>query len=95
MCCTHYKRALLSHQVSVNVLLRLKIGHAFRDIFAHLQELDSVWVLLQALPEVREQATIGKELCHYVDGSLFGTHAVQLDQILMAKLPGLNKRRRK
>lgn len=26
----------VSHQVSVDVLLSLKVGHAFRDVFTHL-----------------------------------------------------------
>lgn len=26
----------VSHQVSVDVLLRLKVGHALRDVFTHL-----------------------------------------------------------
>lgn len=79
----------------MDVLFRFEIGHAFRDVFAHLQELDGCRVLLQALPEVRQQAAIGKELSHYVNGSLFGAHAIQLDQVLMAKLPGLSKKGRK
>lgn len=52
-------------------------------------------MLLQALPEVCQQAAIGKELSHYINGSLFGAHAVQLDEVLVAKLPGLSKTRRK
>ena len=82
----------VSHQVSVDVLLRLQVGHAFRDVFTHLEELDRGRVLLQALPEVRQQAAIGKELGHYINGPLFGAHAVQLDQVLVAKLPGLSKK---
>lgn len=78
----------------MDVLLRLKIGHALRDVFTHLQELDSCRVLLQALPEVRQQAAIGKELSHYINGSLFGAHAIQLDQVFVAKLPGLISRRK-
>lgn len=86
-------KPLVSHQVSVDVLLWLEIGHALRDIFAHLQELDSRWVLLQALPEVRQEAAVWQEFSHYVNGPLCGADAVQLDQVLMAKLPGFTKRR--
>lgn len=79
----------------MDVLLGLEIGHALRDVFTHLQELDRCRVLRQAFPQVRQQAAVGKELSHYVNGFLLGAHAVQLDQVFMAKLPGLSKRRRK
>lgn len=49
-------------------------------------------MLLQALPEVRQQAAVGEELGHYINGPLFGAHAVQLDQVLVAKLPGLSNK---
>lgn len=85
----------MSHQVSVDVLLRLKIGHALRDVFTHLQQLHRRWVLPQALSEVRQQAAVGQKLSDDVNGSLFGANAVQLHQVLMAQLPGLKKRRGK
>lgn len=79
----------------MDVLLRLKIGHALRHVFTHLQQLHRRWVLPQALSEVRQQAAVGQKLSDDVNGSLFGADAVQLDQILMAQLPGLKKRRGK
>lgn len=36
----------VSHQVSVDVLLGLQVGHAFRDVLTHLQQLDRSRVLL-------------------------------------------------
>lgn len=48
-------------------------------------------MLLQALPEVGEQAAIGKELSHDINGTLFGADSIQLDQVLVAKLPVLKR----
>lgn len=79
----------------MDVLLRLQIGHALRDVLTHLQQLHRRWVLPQSLSEVRQQAAVGQKLSDDVNGSLFGADAVQLDQVLMAQLPGLKKRGRK
>lgn len=82
-----------SHQISVDVLVGLQIGHALRDVFAHLQQLDGGWVLLQSLSQVCQQAAVGKELGHNINGPLFGANAVQLHQVLVAKIPGVEKSR--
>lgn len=75
--CTGYIASLLvSHQVSVDVLLGLQVGHAFRDVLAHLQQLDHSRVLLQSFSEVRQQAAVGQKLGHDVNGSLCGAHTV-------------------
>lgn len=81
----------VSHQISVDVLVGLQVGHALRDVFAHLQQLDGRRVLLQSLSQVRQQAAVGKELGHNVNGPLFGANAVQLHQVLMSKIPGLER----
>lgn len=83
----------VSHQVSVDVLLGLQVGHALRDVLAHLQQLDHRRVLLQPFPEVRQQAAVGEELGHDVNRSLFGAHPVQLDQVFMVELPGLSQKK--
>lgn len=85
----------MSHQVSVDVLLGLQVGHAFRDVLTHLQQLDHSRVLLQSFSEVRQQAAVGQKLSHDVNWSLCGAHAVQLDQVFMMELPGLSQSRRK
>ena len=77
-----------SHQIPVEVLVGLQVGHALGHVLAHLKQLDVGGVLLQALLQVGEQAAIGEELCHDVDGPLLGAHAVELHQVLMAELPG-------
>lgn len=82
----------VSHQISVDVLVGLEVGHALRDVFAHLQQLDGRRVLLQSLSQVCQQTAVGKELSHNINGPLFGAHAVQLHQVLMAKIPGVEKR---
>ena len=82
----------MSHQVSVDVLLGLQVGHAFSDVLAHLQQLDRSRVLLQPFPEVRQQAAVGEKFGHDVNRSLFGAHPVQLDQVFMVELPGLSQK---
>lgn len=81
----------ISYQVSVDVLLSLQVGHALCDVLTHFQELDRGHVLLQAFPQVAEQAAVGEELCDNVDGPLFGAHAIQLNQVL--ELPGSREKR--
>lgn len=74
-------------------LIGLEIGHALRDVFAHLQQLDGRRVLVHSLSQVCQQTAVGKELGHNINGPLFGANAVQLHQVLMSKMPGLRKRR--
>lgn len=94
-CMLHYCFiSIICYQVSVDILLGLQIGHALRHILTHLQELDGGGVLLQPLPEVRQQTAIGEELGHNVNGPLFGADTIQLNQVLMTQLPGLSERRR-
>lgn len=78
-----------SHQIPVDVLLGLQVGHSLGDVFAHLQELYGGGVLPEALPEVGEQAAIGEELSHNVDAALLGAHAIQLHQVLVVEHPSL------
>lgn len=73
----------------MDVLFGLEVGHALRDVFAHLQQLDGSWVLLQSLLQVRQQTAIGEKLGHDINGSLFGANTVQLHQVLVLKIPVL------
>ena len=87
MCVCVWDDGRSSHQIPVEVLAGLQVGHALGHVLAHLQQLDVGGVLLQALLQVGEQAAVGEELRHDVDGPLLGAHAVQLHQVLMAELP--------
>lgn len=51
-------------------------------------------MLLQALLEVCEEAAVCQVLGHYINRPLFGAHAIELDQVLMAKLPCLSKKKK-
>lgn len=84
----------MSHQVSVDVLLGLQVGHAFRYILTHLQQLDHSRVLLQSFSEIRQQAAVGQKLSHDVNRSLCGAHTIQLDQVFMMEFPGMSQSRR-